>query len=310
VAVVAVVLGASAVAAVCVGALAWTLPNFDPAAPRAPSAIIEQEVDAHPGFGRFLRARVDPAVATGLALTVALTIVVVGAVAIGLLLVMIQHNAGLARWDLSAARWGASHATSSSTRFLKDVSLFGGTPVIVAVAVVGALVEYVRTRRAAIFAFLTLIVAGQFAMSNITKVLVDRDRPDIRRLTGFSGASFPSGHATAAAATFAAMALLVGRGRPQWIKAFLAAAAAAIAVGVATTRVLLGVHWLTDVVAGLALGWAWFAVCSIAFGGRVLAFGHPVRVAEASAPSDHPIGTMPHEPPPGYVRRDERRTTA
>jgi hypothetical protein len=53
---------------------------------------------------------------------------------------------------------------------------------------------------------------------------------------------------------------------------------------VATTRVFLGVHWLTDVMAGLALGWAWFALCSIAFGGRIMRFGAPVIVAESMAP--------------------------
>ena len=40
-------------------------------------------------------------------------------------------------------------------------------------------------------------------------------------------------------------------------------------MAIAATRVLLGVHWLSDVVAGLALGWAWFAVCAIAFDRRV-----------------------------------------
>jgi membrane-associated phospholipid phosphatase len=41
--------------------------------------------------------------------------------------------------------------------------------------------------------------------------------------------------------------------------------------------VLLDVHWVSDVVAGLALGWAWFAVCAIAFGGRLLEFGATAR---------------------------------
>jgi membrane-associated phospholipid phosphatase len=124
-------------------------------------------------------------------------------------------------------------------------------------------------------------------VTNLTKIIVDRPRPNIHRLTGFSGASFPSGHAATAAATFAAVAFLVGRGRTPRVKALLAAGAAAIAVGVATTRVLLGVHWMTDVLAGLAIGWAWFAIASIAFGGRVLAFGRPAEVAEQAAQTVH-----------------------
>ncbi len=50
-------------------------------------------------------------------------------------------------------------------------------------------------------------------------------------------------------------------------------------MAIAATRVLLGVHWLSDVIAGLALGWAWFAACTIAFA-RAGAF----RVRAASDP--------------------------
>ena len=124
---------------------------------------------------------------------------------------------------------------------------------------------------------------GDGAIQNILKFVVDRPRPDIHRLTGFSGSSFPSGHATAAAATFAVVALLLGRRRSRSVRNTLAGLAVGVSVLVAGTRVLLGVHWFTDVLAGMALGWAWAALCSIAFGGRLLHFGAPVEAAEEVA---------------------------
>ncbi len=125
---------------------------------------------------------------------------------------------------------------------------------------------------------------GQFGVSNLIKLAVNRTRPSINPLSGFSSSSFPSGHATAAAAGFAAFALLLGSARSRPVRAALTASAVAIAVAVALTRVFLGVHWLTDVLGGLAVGWAWFALCSIAFGGRRLRFGAPVGQVPPTTP--------------------------
>ena len=72
--------------------------------------------------------------------------------------------------------------------------------------------------------------------------------------------------------------------RRDW-RSLLAGAAVAIAVGVAASRVLLDVHWLSDVIAGIVLGWGWFAVCSIAFGGRLLHFGAPAETVVETAKS-------------------------
>jgi membrane-associated phospholipid phosphatase len=154
-------------------------------------------------------------------------------------------------------------------------------------AVVLAVVEYIRRPSRWIIPFLLLVIVGQNALTNGIKELLDRVRPTLNPIAETLGPSFPSGHSATAAAFYAAAALLLGRGRPERTRAFLAGSAVAIAVAVACTRVMLDFHWLSDVIAGLALGWAWFAVCSIAFGGRMLRFGVVVEkaVQEADAES-------------------------
>ena len=73
------------------------------------------------------------------------------------------------------------------------------------------------------------------------------------------------------------------RGRSRRTKIVASGIASGVAALVGATRVFLGVHWFTDVLAGLLLGWGWFALCSIAFGGRLLSFGLPVEIAEEVA---------------------------
>jgi undecaprenyl-diphosphatase len=263
-------LGVGAVAGLLVWAVVSRWPKFDPAAPRL-----------RPRW----RARLDPEVVTGLALTLGVAAVVVLTSAAGLLLLMVRTKTGLAHYDLTLARWGAAHATSGSTAVLRRLSDLGGTIGVVSLATIVGVVEYRRFPDRGVFALLVLTIGGQFAIVNLIKVIVDRARPALDQLTGFSSSSFPSGHAASAAATFAVMALLLGRRRSRRVRAALAGGAVAIAVIVAGTRVLLGVHWLTDVLAGLAIGWAWFALCSIAFGGRLLRFGAPAEPTEDPGPA-------------------------
>jgi len=278
------------VAGLVVFVVARRWPRVDPGAPTLTQRAIEVEVHKHRGLRAFLDSRFDTTVLTGFGLTAALAAIIIGALCIGLLLIMIHTNTGLARWDHSASNFGAKHATTLSTHLLNDLSQLGGAYVIVPLAFIVGVVETVRLRSRSVFAFLILLVGGQFLVANIIKSLVGRARPTIDQLSGFSGSSFPSGHATAAAACLAGFALVMGRRRSARIKALFSSIAVGLAVAVAFTRVWLGVHWLTDVLAGLSLGWAWFALSSIAFGGRRLRFGAPVEAAEqvSTPPSDEP----------------------
>ncbi len=262
-------------------------PGVDPASAGVGAHAVRNEIERHPRSTSLLSRRTDPAAATGLLLTVLLGIAAAGVIATGALLVMVRTGSGFARWDQSAGEWGARHATSVSTTFLRDVSILGGTMfTIVAAVVVGVVAD--GADQAAGDRGLPRRPCSSASRScmNVTKLVVDRARPDIRRLTGFSGSSFPSGHSATSAACFAALALVIGLGCSPRTKAVLSGAAVGIAAAVASSRVLLGVHWLTDVMAGLAVGWAWFAICSIAFGGRILRFGAPIEAAERVLPAD------------------------
>jgi undecaprenyl-diphosphatase len=269
------------------GGLTWALamrwPGFR-LAPTIEPETVATEVERHSGLATLARSRLDATTITGLLLTSAAAVALGGATGVGVLLFMVRRNIGFARFDGAAARFGAHHATHLSTAVLRDLSQFGGARTLVPIAVVVAIV-FGRQRLGPSVGFLVLCVGGQFAVANTIKYLVDRARPDIAQLTHFSGSSFPSGHAVAASASFAAFALLAGRGRSARVKSALAATAIAVATGIAASRVLLGVHWFSDVLAGLSLGWAWFALCSIAFGGRLLRFGAPAIQAEHAAES-------------------------
>ena len=263
-------------------------------APRIAPAKVAEEVDAHPSLWRHLRHHYDPRSETGVALIAATGVVAAGAAGVGVLLAMVHEHVGFARWDSAFAHFGADHATAWTTRVLSGVSFwFGSTLGVVLLAAVVLTVEMRRMPARAVPLFLVVTLAGQSAMSNLVKLLVERARPDIMPLSDPAGSSFPSGHTTAAAASMAAFALLLGRGRSRRTKIVLAGIAGGIAAAVACSRVFLGVHWFTDVLAGLALGWGWFALSSIAFGGRLLRFGAPVETAEDVAhhtPAPTPAG--------------------
>src|SRR4029077_14719955 len=118
--------------------------------------------------------------------------------------------------------------------------------------------------------------------------VVDRVRPTLNPAAHTLGPSFPSGHSATAAAFYAGAAFLLGRHLRQTGRAVLAALAATIAVAVAASRVLLDVHWFSDVLAGLALGWSWFLVCAIAFGGTLLRYGATAKSLRQASTTGEP----------------------
>jgi membrane-associated phospholipid phosphatase len=253
----------------------------DPVDPAAPEKAVRRSIFRHPRVARFLRARMDRKTAGGFLLTASFLVLFAVAITVGLLLDAINDHSWLANADKSVAEWGSHNGRSETIDVLKWVTQLGSTLVITAALLLTAIGDYIRRRSAEVFAFVAAIGIGELLLSNVLKQIVSRQRPAVLHLVVANGYSFPSGHTCAAAAGWSAIALVLGRDRPKVVRAALAAVAALIAVSVAASRALLGVHWLTDVIGGLAVGWGWFMIVAIIFGGRAQRLGDPVAATAA-----------------------------
>jgi membrane-associated phospholipid phosphatase len=267
-----------------IGSLAWHFPRTAASPPALESA---QKVGETIGRHRFLRraveARLDPAAATGLALTFALLVVIGGGVLFALLAYLVRSSAYLHGVDNGVAKWGDAHGSALSTEGLTVVTQLGGIYLVVALCILLAVGETLVERSAWVIPFVLAVMVGEETLTLTVKELAQRVRPAFNPAAAPLGPSFPSGHSATAAAFYACAALLIGRRRGRPTRAALAGLAVGLAVAVAASRVLLDLHWLTDVIAGLALGWAWFSVCAIAFGGRLLRFGAGAETAARAA---------------------------
>jgi undecaprenyl-diphosphatase len=134
----------------------------------------------------------------------------------------------------------------------RRVSFFGSTPVVFTVAAIAALLAWPRCPRLAL-AIVVIVVARPLTEWAL-KELINRDRPVGARLVRGTGPSFPSGHPLATAASWGLLPLVAAlytRRRVVWWS--IAIGVWTLAVLIAASRVVLGVHWPSDVVASLLL---------------------------------------------------------
>lgn len=160
---------------------------------------------------------------------------------------------------------------------MRDITAIGGVTglTLVTVLAAGGLIA-ARNLRTALFMVVAISVGATLA--SLLKTLFLRPRPTIvPHLVEVSYTSFPSGHAMNSAIVFLTLATLVARTQPaRAVRIYIQAAAILLSLVVGASRVYLGVHWPSDVVAGWCVGGLWAVLCSVVFHG-VMADGRGDR---------------------------------
>jgi undecaprenyl-diphosphatase len=144
----------------------------------------------------------------------------------------------------------SDHRSAPLTDVAEALDLIGSVAVTVPVRILALAVLLLRRRWTQTVAFVVAIVASELCIGPL-KALVDRPRPSVR-LVETTSASFPSGHAIAAAVTAFGLVIAFlprGRRRLHW-----AIAATLFAGSMALSRTYLGAHWATDTIAGACIG--------------------------------------------------------
>jgi len=164
-------------------------------------------------------------------------------------------------------RTPSDHAVPIGPAWLKeamrDVTALGSTSVLV--IVVGAVVGFLAVsglRHAAAMILLSVLLG--VLLSNSLKWGIARPRPDLvpRDIVIYT-ASFPSGHTTLSAVVYLTLGALLCRTQSSIVvKAYILAVAAFLTASIGVSRVYLGVHWPTDVIAGWLIGGAWAFLCT------------------------------------------------
>ena len=148
---------------------------------------------------------------------------------------------------------------------MRDITSLGSSAVLVLITT-ATIIYLLLIRRPATALLIFFAVAGGQVLSSLLKVEVDRPRPDlVSHLVYETSLSFPSGHAMLSAVTYLTLGSLAARFLPdRTTKVFVLALAVLTTVLVGTSRVYLGVHWPSDVLAGWCAGFAWAMLCWLA----------------------------------------------
>lgn len=213
---------------------------------------------------RFALARFSPEEAFGLHLTLGVLILLLAVAGFARIAAAVVDGAPITALDLQLATWLHTHAHASTAlrSFLLVVTHLHSTPGVLALTALAAAWLYRRGERYWMLTFLVTVPGGML-LNVAMKHIFARARPYFEEpIVQLSTYSFPSGHTVSATVLYGLLACyLAGWARGWPARAAVVLAACAMVALVAGSRLYLGAHYLSDVLAGVAEGCAWLAIC-------------------------------------------------
>ncbi|HEX2851238.1 MAG TPA: phosphatase PAP2 family protein [Acidimicrobiales bacterium] len=200
-------------------------------------------------------------------MTLAAVAIVLVAVPFATLLFEVLAKGPLTRLDTRIANRlnDVVYRSPAAVRILEIISWMGKPVSLWIVGAIAAGYVWWRGRhRLAAFLVVTPVVGG--LIDTAVKILVNRPRPHVDHpIATAAGKSFPSGHSMSSTITYGALLLVfLPAFRRRW-RPYVVAATVVLVLAIGCSRLLLGVHFLSDVIGGFVLGLAWLAAAVAAF---------------------------------------------
>jgi membrane-associated phospholipid phosphatase len=209
----------------------------------------------------FVRARLSPEEYLGLHLTLGAIALVVASWLFGIIAKDVATNDALTVVDVRLASWFHAHATPTLTKTMLFVTHLGDTAVVICLTLLFALFLLWRRQRYWLLTLALTVPCGML-LNMLLKLAFARARPSFNDSLVLTTFSFPSGHTMAATVFFGTVAtFLVWSIRGLGRRVLTVLVASLLIALVAFSRIYLGVHYLSDVLAAIAAGLAWLALC-------------------------------------------------
>ena len=197
----------------------------------------------------------------GIFLIIGIAIAVAGTLAFAELGEQVRRG-GTQAFDVAVLEWLGQHHTKLLTAAAVELTYLGtGTVVLMIVGVAALFLWHTEHKHSA--RLLLAAVAGNILLNGALKLVFHRPRPDIFAWqTVAVSSSFPSGHAMSATVCYGTVAYLVARlQKHHWSRVLTLTGAVVLILLICATRLYLGVHYPSDVLAGILVGLAWASFC-------------------------------------------------